>query len=252
MAVMRVTSEVNMRDLDDLVTFSVFLRADIYEFLKTNGLDDASKYRRREIHLRWNDANLTALLDRRVALAGVDGIADLGSVFTEEKIGGRRLADYMLGACAPRPRDVLQFFAECLESCIFRGGTKVSRDDVRSAEAAYSAWRRDVILEESRTGYDYLGSVLESFNARPPTYLPGQLTTHLAQAKLDYDIPATKPKLIDTLVEFGVLGVRSGRNTRYIWDVPAGQQLRPESAKNDADSDCWVIHRSLHRVLGLK
>lgn len=63
----------------------------------------------------------------------------------------------------------------------------------------------------------------------------------------------TKPKLVDALVDFGVIGVRAGRNRpgRFIWDVPPGQRLNPERSESE-DSDVWILHPSLYRVLNIR
>lgn len=251
-AAMRVMQVTNGREQENLINFTIFLRDDIYEFLKQSGLNDATKYRRREVHLRWDKPSLFSVLERRVTSANVSEYQTLESVFTGETINRRPLVDHLLSTVTPRPRDAIQFFAECLETCVFRSGLKISRDDVRSAEAAYSGWRRDVILEESRVGYDYMRPLLESFNARTASFAQKDLTKHLNDAKSDYDISATKPRLEEALVDFGILGVRSGRKSiQYIWDVPPGQRPKPDQSDIAAGSDCWIIHPSLHRVLDI-
>jgi hypothetical protein len=256
-AVERVTQTITQRGLAGMLSFSVFLRSDIYDHLKRHGLTDASKYRRHELQLRWDEAALRALLDRRVEAAGVPGLSGFSNLFAPEKMSTKSLDSYLLATAVPRPRDVIQFLAMCLDNAVTRRSDVLSRDDVRSAEATYSGWRRDVILEEARTSHSYADGLLESFTSGTPTFDDQALTKHLEAVKRENEIRPTKPALRNALFDWGVLGVRvaSGR-TRFAWDVPPGTYPQPGSGGSDGAGapagELWVVHPSLWQVLDIR
>ena len=256
-AVERVTQTITQRGLVHMLSFSVFLRSDIYDHLKVNGLTDASKYRRHELHLRWDESALRALLDRRVEAASVPALSRFSDVFTDEKVSSKSLDNYLLDTAVPRPRDVIQFFAMCLDNAAARRSDVISREDVRSAEATYSGWRRDVILEEARTAHSYADELVESFTAREPTLSDQALTDHLAAAKKDYGIAQTKPTLRNALFDWGVIGVRvANGKCRFTWDVPHGTYPQPGAAGSDDSAApagaSWMIHPSLWQALDIQ
>jgi hypothetical protein len=136
------------------------------------------------------------MLDRRVAAAGETSLTDLRNLFSEERLGGRTLDEHLLYFTAPRPRDAIHFLAECIENALTRGHGKLEKSDVEDAEARYSSWRRQVIIEEGRYGAIDPEVLLNSFAAKTARYSSRELARHLDQLKRDAAITVTKPRLI--------------------------------------------------------
>jgi hypothetical protein len=245
-AVMRMRGPLVALHLEEKVNVAVFLRADIYEILKQRGLDDASKYTRHELHLRWDPITLRSMLDRRIGAAGIPGMRTMRDLFANAKISRRSLDDYLLTWITPRPRDLITIMQECLEAA--GSNALISRADVQKAMINYSSWRETVILEETRYGLDKAGDLLNSFKNGSSEYTPKELRSHLDQVKREYAIQTPKPRLIEILVNAGFLGVISkvkGASAVFLWDVPARQSLGPHEEKDDEASERWIVHPAL-------
>jgi hypothetical protein len=254
-AVMRMKGLLVQRGMDSAINFSIFLRSDIYEVLKRTGLDDATKYRRHELHLRWDRVTLSRLVDKRIEVAGVPGLTTIDDLFTAERMERRSLVDFLFSRVAPRPRDVIQFLGFCLDEADLGGEEAVGADSLVRAEANYSAWRRDVILEEARYGRSVRSpeSLLSAMSSGARTYTAKDLNRRLDGAKREYGIGETKPVLIDALFEWGVLGVERGRGSAvFVWDLNDLQRPRPKQAEEDEDEEMWVVHPSLWAALDLR
>ena len=254
-AVMRMKGILIQREMDSGIMFSVFLRSDIYEVLKRNGLDDATKYRRHGLHLRWNRASLTRMVDKRIEVAGVSGVSVINDLFKAEKVDRLPLIEYFFSRVAPRPRDVIQFLAFCLDEADLCGDETTSAESLLNAEANYSAWRRDVILEEARYGTSVKSpeSLLGGMSSGARSYTVRDLNRRLDTVKKDYGIPETKPVLIDALFEWGVLGVDRGKSgPLYVWDLNDLQRPKPKQIDDEGDQEMWVIHPSLWTALDLR
>jgi hypothetical protein len=259
-ALMRMHRNLRAADLTKSVRVIVFLRTDIYEFLKQNGLDDATKFAQHELHLRWNVESLRSMLDRRIQAANQPEFESLRSLFSQERLGGRPLDEYLLTIAAPRPRDVIHFLRTILDNAtgVHEDGhegehERVTKDDVEKAESDYSGWRRGVIVEESRYTVPDLEVVLDSFRGKTPNYSPRELRRHLDNVKREGGVSMTKPKLIEALVDWGVIGVQSrDRGRRFVWDLPEGQWFGPDESGSEESGESWVIHQALWKVLSLR
>lgn len=247
-AVMRMHGNLTRLELVDRIRVVVFLRTDIYEFLKQNGLDDATKFAQHELHLRWDVESLRRMLDRRIEAAGEPRLDSLRSLFSDERIGQRSLDEHLLALVAPRPRDVIHFLQACIDNALNRGHERISKTDVEDATSRYSLWRRQVIIEEARYGFSELEAALNSFVSKTADYTPQELMRHLDTFKRDSDVRTTKPKLIAALVDWGVLGVQGkNKKPRFVWDLPEGQWIGPDASGGES----WVIHQALWKALSI-
>jgi hypothetical protein len=246
-ALMRMHGNLRKAGLAKSIKIIVFLRSDIYEFLKRNGLDDATKFAQHELHLRWDTESLRAMLDRRISAADQPGFDSFRSLFSQERLGGRLLDEYLLTVTAPRPRDAIHFLRASIDNALGKHELVV-KDDVDKAESAYSKWRREVIIEESRYGVPDLEIVLNSFISKTPNYSSRELLRHLDDLKREGGVSMTKPKLIEALVDWGVIGVQArDKNRRFVWDLPEGQWFGPDESGDES----WIIHQALWKALSL-
>ena len=250
-AVMRMRAPFVELDLEDRITVLIFLRADIYEVLKRDDLGDASKYRRHELHLRWNPATLRSVLDRRIEAAGIPRMKTMRDLFTNERISRRALDGHLLSWITPRPRDLITIMQMCLENA--DRNSLISKADVDEAMTSYSSWRESVILEETRYGLEGASDLLDSFKNGESEYTPKELRAHLDNVKREHGIQLAKPKIIDMLVNAGFLGVmdKTKGTTLFMWDVPARQSLGPHETKGSGDPETWIIHPSLWRAFDI-
>jgi hypothetical protein len=251
-ALMRMHENLREAGLTKSLRIIVFLRTDIYEFLKKNGWDDATKFAHHELHLRWDVESLRSMLDRRIQAADQPEFDSLRSLFSQERVGGRTLDEHLLTIAAPRPRDVIHFLRACIVNAMDKH-ERVTKDDVDKAESEYSGWRRNVIIEESRYGVPDLEVVLDSFRGRTPNYSPRELLHHLDNVKRQDGVSMTKPRIIDALVEWGIIGVQGrDRGRRFVWDLPEGQWFGPNESGGEGVGENWIIHQALWKVLSLR
>ena len=178
-AVMRMRGPLMDVDLEEKIAIAIFLRADIYEILKQRGLDDASKYRRHELHLRWDPAALRSMLDRRIEAAGISEIKTMRDLFTNERISRRPLDEHLLMWITPRPRDLITIMNDCLENA--GKNSLIAKADVDEAMTSYSSWRETVVLEETRYGLEKASDLLDSFKNGGSEYTPKDLRSHLVR-----------------------------------------------------------------------
>jgi hypothetical protein len=141
----------------------------------------------------------------------------------------------------------------CIDEAQARGEHTVSPDSLRSAEARYGDWRRDVVLEEANhSTVTSPEDILDALTSWPRRLTPQELTSRLGAAKTEYGISETKPTIVKALVAWGVLGIeRRGRDPQFIWDVRPGEALELGHSAKDAEA-YYVFHRSLWSRLDLQ
>lgn len=249
-AIMNVREKLRRSGFGEKIDLTVFIRTDIYEYLKRNGLHHASKYTSFEHYLSWDEEYLVKLIEKRVEKNANEnnGFSDL---FSDEKIGNVILNRYVLSRIFPRPRDIIIFLSYCIDRATKMGHERISRDDVFHAESEYSHWRLVVIQEEGRVEYRYAEQLLDSLYGKPSILTPRELRDHLDRFKTDNQIPAsdresTKPSLIKKLVRWGVFGVKGPRETTYTWNAPVRGSFSP------GEKDDVVIHPALWGTLRIK
>jgi hypothetical protein len=194
------------------------------------------------------------MVERRLEVAQVDGVRVLGDLFADGRVDRRAPLDYFFSRLVPRPRDAIQFLVSCLEEAQRRDEGHISADALVAAEMDYSAWRRDVILEEARYGgLPSAVGVLDSLGSGPRTFTPRELRRRLDETKKEYNISETKPQIINALVEWGALGVQhpSGQ-TEFIWDGPDGTQPSPSEGDEEDEQQSYIVHPSLWSALALR
>jgi hypothetical protein len=161
----------------------VALRTNIFQELdfgsKSGGQEE--KFRSLVLQLRWTQSDLEELLDERVAIAAPRVGLDVQTVSellpNSNKTRGNPLK-YILDRTLLRPRDAIAFANECLSLGI--GKTRLSWDDIHTAETAYSAKRLLALRDEWKTTYPGIDKVLGLFRG-----VPGVLSRPAFERKLD-------------------------------------------------------------------
>lgn len=150
----------------DNVKVIVALRNDlldrVYRFTRDSGFQE-EKYRSSSLDLRWSKANLINVLDRRI-----DKLVK--SQYTKKKVTHKDLLrplheskgrnntlpiDYMIKRTLQRPRDLIQFFNECIK--LSDGKPMIDAGTLRDAEGNYSRERFRALLDEWFGVYPNLG-----------------------------------------------------------------------------------------------
>jgi hypothetical protein len=143
----------------------VGLRTNIFEelrFGRTGGQEE--KFRSLVLNMRWNAAELEAMLNERVraaaVLSGVNftGLKDL--LPPRNKTRGDAI-DFILQRTLLRPRDAISYLNECLAAA--GGKSRLTWDTIQGAEKDYSRKRLLALRDEWKLNYPDIDRVFHCF-----------------------------------------------------------------------------------------
>lgn len=186
------------------VSAIVFIRNDIYQHLV---LEPADRGKETPVILDWNDPELLKdVVGRRIAQStGLDlNFDEIWGTFFAPHVRGEDSFQYVLNRTLMRPREVLRFVRECVDTAINRRREKVSEADFLQAEKGYSADALvDITLEMKDVKAEY-GDAPYVFIDSPAILSRQEVEQLLSGAGMQ---EAEVPEIIDLLVWFGVLGI---------------------------------------------
>lgn len=165
----------------------VALRSNIFQELDfgRRGGGQEEKFRSLVLPVRWTRDDLQSLLSERVRVAAPRFDLELTTV-TELLPHANRArgnpVDYLLDRTLLRPRDAIAFLNECLANGI--GKSRLSWDDIKNSEAAYSSKRLLALRDEWKPTYPGIERVLECFRGSEARMAPDQLQERLDEAML--------------------------------------------------------------------
>jgi hypothetical protein len=223
---------------------TVFIRNDIYQYLI---LDPADRGKETAAMLDWNDAELFKdMIGRRIAQStGVQLDFDqIWATFFPAHVKGEDAFQYIISRTLMRPREVLRFVHECINTAINHRRDRVTEQDIIDAERTYSAdalvdislEMKDVKPEYDNVPYAFIGA-------------PMIMSKQLVQEKLiEAGIPADSvERVLDLLVWFGVLGVYLGDDEeRYSYQFEHDPKRMMTGLKNFA----YCVHPAFRVALG--
>lgn len=148
----------------------VALRTNIFEALdfgqRTGGQEE--KFRALAMRLRWSEADLEAMLDERVRVAGKrlgeDFATIRGLLPGTNKTRGDALA-FIFRRTLMRPRDAIAYLNECLDGST--GRPRITWDRINTAESRYSHSRLLALRDEWKPTYPGIDHVFNAFDRAP-------------------------------------------------------------------------------------
>jgi hypothetical protein len=182
----------------------VFIRNDIYQHLV---VDPADRGKETAVILDWNDPGVFKEIIRRriIYSTQMEQLFDvLWSYFFETHINGEESFSYILDRTLLRPREILRFTRECINTAVNRGHEKLTQDDILQAEQTYSDdLLVDITFELKDVSPDY---------ADVPYAFIGSKTLlskdEVKQRLIDTNVPAERlENAIELLLWFGFLGI---------------------------------------------
>ncbi len=182
----------------------VFIRNDIYQHLI---VDPADRGKETAVLLDWNDPEVFKEIIRRriIYSTQIEQTFDvLWGLFFESHINGEESFSYILSRTLMRPREVLRFTRECINTAINRGHEKVTQDDIFQAEKTYS---EDLLVDIT---YE-LKDVNPDYADIPYAFIGCKILlseADITQLLLQVNIPKSNVQnAIDLLIWFGFLGI---------------------------------------------
>jgi hypothetical protein len=235
---------ISVNSLHDNLRVYVSLRRELYEDIPEL-YEDAQKYRDLIETIRWNSASLLKLIANRIrhslpALANHDDQACWDTLFAAG--GGGGSFRYMIDRTLYRPREIIHFCAQALESARdLRATVPLRHAPVREAEYLYSRERARDIAAEYRFQHPGLLSILEAFRGKDSIFgrediellclelVTRELPTHGTDGWLD---TCTPESLLEILWNVGFLRAETRRDSRlrhnhegcFVGSHQAGQQ----------------------------
>ncbi|GGS10488.1 MULTISPECIES: P-loop ATPase, Sll1717 family [Streptomyces] len=169
----------------DNLKIIVALRTNIFEHLdfghRSGGQEE--KFRALALRMRWTAAELQELVSERIKVATAGFDVQLRSVYDilprSNVTRGDALA-YMLQRTLMRPRDIIAFFNETLASS--GRGERLTWEDIRGAEEAYSRNRLLALRDEWKTSYPGIDRIFEVFEGMTLPMTADEFTRRLDDA----------------------------------------------------------------------
>lgn len=196
----------------------VFIRTDLHEHLLSETPDQGKDT---AIRLDWDDPRLfEEIVRRRIASSlGVTGdFREIWSGIADLHVDARDSFGYIVERTMMRPRDVLLFVHTALDVAINRGHERITSDDFKQAERAYSeTLLRTTASELSDTNPDLI-DLLYVFQGCPTVMGRADVEQRLRTAGID---SSDLQRVFELLLWFSVFGIRGeeGGEERYSYDV---------------------------------
>jgi hypothetical protein len=222
----------------------VFVRNDIYQLLV---VDPADRGKETAAILDWNDPEIfKEIVRRRIAYStGLDQTFDvLWPLFFETHVGGEESFSYILERTLMRPREILRFTRESINTAVNRGHEKVTEADILQAEDSYSYdllcdmcfELKDVTPDYADVPYGFIGS--NAFLSKD----------EIQQRLVDVKVPLDKiERAVELLLWFGFLGISAGTEDemysyQFQHDIRRMQDLKGRLI--------YCIHPGFRKALG--
>jgi hypothetical protein len=222
----------------------VFIRNDIYQHLV---VDPGDRGKETAVILDWDDPELfKEVIRRRIAYStGMELPFDvIWATFFETHVMGEASFSYILDRTLMRPREVLRFTRECINTALNRGHDKVTEDDFLQAERLFSFdllgdvsfELKDVSPEYADVPYAFIGS--KAYLTREEI-LKRLVAENISLDKID--------NAIDLLLWFGFIGIcRPGDEEVYAYQF----QHDIKRMKNLEKQAQYCVHPGFRKALG--
>lgn len=197
----------------------VFVRNDVYDHVMRQSPDYGKEMR---ATLDWSDADMLREMLRLRLVSNLQEAERKTDFFTiwpqlcDTHYAGEESSAYLIDRSLMRPRNLLKIFNHCRGFATNFQRQKITAEDITKGLLAYS---QDLIEELDRELTDVFPvarDLLYHFLDAQTVLSPPDLTGILAAAKIN---PADHEKVIDFLLYYGVLGIRSADQEYFIFGV---------------------------------
>ena len=196
----------------------VLVRNDVYEHLMRSSPDYGKEMR---AVLDWTDRDLLREMLRLRLVSGLEAtpaasLEQVVPLICISHYGGHEVIDYMIDRSLMRPRNLLKIFIHRRGIASNFNHDRISEADLEKGLAAYS---QDLLLELDRELTDVFPggeSVLYQLLDAQSELTREQLKELIVRADVD---GGNVPKVIEFLMYYGVIGLRTDERDLYIYDV---------------------------------
>lgn len=226
----------------------IFLRSDIYAFLKDA---DKNKWSEYILNLTWTPQKLYHMLCHRLCVSS-------NGTYTKENIWqhifpeqfvymgnqGRnkmKTFDYITRSTHWRPRDYIHYISQCSKIALEKGLTNVPSNIIKEADREFSEYLKGEIVDEIYAVLPNIDQILSTLSQiRKQTFSP---TTFIQTYTSTFSVSENDAKLIlRQLFEHGVIGNQPSMKGRQIF-----KHEYPNALFNFNEN--MIIHRGLYKAL---
>jgi hypothetical protein len=237
-----------LEELDVELKSLIFVRTDIYDHLLRQTPD---KGKDTPISLDWDDPDVfRAIVGRRIeATSQLSGSFDeVWRALFVSHVQAEDSFSYLVDRTLMRPRDLLSFVQRCVEVAVNRGHGIVGAEDIYKAEESYSEDMLLATMFEMEDTHPELADVLYAFEDATPTIEQEDLLERLANTGLAAE---SISDVVEVLVWFGFLGVRSKDDGREQYSYDVRYNVRRLLGRVDRGSARFVVHPAFRAALGI-
>ena len=218
----------------------VFVRNDVYDHVMRQSPDYGKEMR---ATLDWSDPDMLRELLRLRLVSGLQEKDRKTDFFTIWRrlcnlhYGGEETSAYLIERSLMRPRNLLKIFNHCRGFATNFQREKITTDDITKGLLAYS---QDLVEELDRELTDVFPAaqdLLYHFLDADAVLSALELGAILNAARIE---PADHEKVIDFLLYYGVVGIRSLDNDHYIFGVNYDLRQLEDSRRS---CDPGALHR---------
>ena len=226
----------------------VFLRSDIYAFLKDS---DKNKWSEYILNLTWTPEKLYEMLCYRLAVSSQGECSEKNvwkrvfpHVFVSMGNQGRnrmRTFDYITRSTHWRPRDYIHYISQCARIALQKGDTSIFSPTVKEADKEFSEYLRGEIIDEIFGVLPEIDQILSTLSRiRKQTFSP---KTFIKMYTTTYSVSENDTKMIlRQLFEHGVIGNQPSMKGQQIF-----KHEYPNALFNFNEN--VTIHRGLYKAL---
>lgn len=244
----------------------------VYRYTRDSGFQE-EKLRSCTLSITWSTSSLTELLDARIDYLIRDQFTTQRVTHKDimpAKIGKLDSMTYMLDRTLMRPRDIIQFFNECIRQA--DGRTLISAKAIRDAEGVYSRERMRALADEWYGLYPNLFHLVNLLKRRPPVFAIEDITKDelennglellvTGQAENGFDLEimekfcngqvGTEAYRLDIVLIFykvGLVGIRVDQGAAISWIDNYGVSVSKSELTNQTR---LAIHKTFYRCFGV-
>ena len=244
--------EREMRKADLSLHCIVFVRNDVYEHVMRHSADYGKEMR---AVLDWTEPDLLREMLRLRLVAGLEGKAknmDFGQIwptFCVSHCHGEETSGYLIERSLMRPRNILKIFNHCRGFATNFRHMKIDEEDIEKGLRAYS---NDLLVEldhELSDVFPAARDLLYHFLDVPAVMSDGELSALISSAGIE---DANVRRVIEFLMYYGVLGLRTEDDDLYIYQVNYNSKMIEARAQRAGDKALYVINSAFWPALNIK
>ena len=244
--------EREMRKTDRLLHCIIFVRNDVYEHVMRHSADYGKEMR---AVLDWTEPDLLREMLRLRVVSGLEGSAkslDFDQIWPTICVShfhGEETFAYLIERTLMRPRNLLKIFNHCRG---FAGNLRHAKIDEEDVDKGLRAFSNDLLVELDHELIDVFpatGELLYHFLDAPGAMGNFELTALVRGAGIE---DAQVHRVIEFLIYYGVLGLRTEEEDLYIYNVHYNPKMIEARARRAGENAIYVINPAFWPALNVK